>query len=257
MAVELNVPSSIFSPKSKIAKLPSQIRPEQIRCWEHRRFSNEYYGTSYSPRSTRQRGMSLLLKLHKENKLGKLVLDVGSSTNPLSFAFATNRGHVILCVDIALGNNKEYIDWRGAIYSPMIIVKGDVQDIDRVLQKQIVKELFKDNNIQSPKFDSVICSDILNYVNYQKVLIDVLRHMKQDSCLIIVNMAGIVAEERLASEYGVKSNAELLSFLKWMRLNIEDYDPAMLDYTDDVDTPQRDIIICTATKRSINQANKF
>jgi hypothetical protein len=237
----------------RVQATASRILPAQVRSWEHRNWSNDALGTSFGPRATRKKIMNYLLQLHESGDLGRLILDLGASRKTVSFAFSSQKGHVVIGVDAGIG--KKPLDYTTCIYSPTLIVPGDVQDIPAALQhEQVAVLLAKCGITQPPLFDAIILSDILNYVDFRLVLDSAVGYAKPGALLVINNMAGVVAEIGLASPRGVKSNQELVQYLRRIGLEIVEYQKSLWDCTDNVDTSERDLILC---RKPLHPANVF
>ena len=74
-------------------------------------------------------------------------------------------------------------------------MRGDVEQLGEVLKESSVHSFIgKFNDTVLIAFDFVIVSDILNYVDYKKVIRDIWRYMVPGGRIFISNMAGVGVE---------------------------------------------------------------
>src|SRR5258707_14276967 len=64
----------------------------------------EYWGESYSPELKQQLLKPVLGKLESEEKIGNLIVDVGSGASPITRLLKTKPERKRVCVDIAADN---------------------------------------------------------------------------------------------------------------------------------------------------------
>ena len=82
------------------------------------------------------------------------------------------------------------------------------------MQRRDVREfLARSSEYKKQVFDTILLSDILNYINYGNVITLALRYLKKNGRIIISNMAGAGISAHF-HEDGVKSNRMLRYFLK-------------------------------------------
>jgi hypothetical protein len=64
----------------------------------------EYWGESYSPQLKQRLLKPVFDKLEAEEKIGNLIIDVGSGASPVTQLFKTKPARKRICVDIAADN---------------------------------------------------------------------------------------------------------------------------------------------------------
>ena len=176
-----------------------------------------HWGRTYDPESKGRWLKPLFEQLEKEGKLGTVIVDVGSGTwsilDNLPFTPQKKKVHI----DIAAENDD---DSR---------VQFDVEKINQTDSIAFKRALLQTSEFlgidprkeQSTEHaDTIVFSEILNYVDYQEVLGGFNKYLKTGGRIIILNMPGRGVKD-LFSEDGVKDNFELFSFLEKSGFNIE------------------------------------
>jgi len=197
------------------------IDKEKKEHWEEiaRRIDREEEAPGYLPGQFKRKMVVFLRELDNAGMVGQLVLDLGSAAFPVIRGFYHDKGkHAFVGIDISLREPSDDVP----VYAPVRLVKGDVQNLDEVLHQESVAEFLANlygSNLVS--FDAIVCSDILNYVDYQRVIQDALRYLKPGGRLVIFNMAGVVAAQDLESQLGVQKNSDLIKFISKLGVEVE------------------------------------
>ena len=223
------------------SKRTSTITPELQHAWEQgaETIDRQTDGGGYGPLPVKHRVRKLLQELERQGKIGRLILDVGSGPVPVSSTLFYSGKHVVIGVDIAL--RKPVYRWP--LPSPILLVKGDVQHLDQALRQPEVEDFMaKAHGEEAAAFDFVVLSDILNYVDYRQVLRDVVKLMHSGARLVLVNMAG-AGETRRFSDKGIKSNADLVDYVKELGLEIEINKSPALNFEDKWASMHRQILV--------------
>ncbi len=167
---------------------------------------------SYDRDSKREFLTPIFKKLETEGKIGKVVIDVGSGAWSVADFLPRSSDRKNIAVDIAGRNEKAFGAQK---------LNFDVEKIDQLdglsYQKALVRSaefLGIDPRVEqnTEQADTIIFSEILNYVDYQKVIEGFAKFLKPGGRLIIVNMPDRGLKS-LFSEDGLKDNNDLYQFL--------------------------------------------
>lgn len=163
----------------------------------------------------------VLRKLEREGKIGDVVMDIGSGNSPVAAWLRTDPK--IITVDVG-GKFKpiERVlhleeDAEKASDESSFRLKSAIVKISEFLEVDLKVEMSKE------KIDTMIFSQILNYVDFRRTLGAFSNYLKQGGRMIIINKPGRGEVEfpGYFSEKGVKNNTELFDFLKGKGFEIE------------------------------------
>lgn len=166
-----------------------------------------------------------MARLNAEGKLGSVILDLGSGTShrarysvPLNPDYYPISGKKIIRADI-LAPSKFNV-FSGPAGETIATLRHDIQ---KPPTKPILARLSKFLGINpancSAPIDTVLMSDILNYIDYKKTILNVSRYLKKGGRLIINHSdVGIVD---LFHDKRPKTNQELADFLESNGFKIE------------------------------------
>lgn len=200
-------------------RVPRDRRPDSERkaeLWEL------HWGATYNQNLKEQYVKPLFAKWEREGKIGAIVADIGGGAFPVSDYIPGS--HKIITVDIA-GYERESEDKRRIRY-----------DIEKVsdessfsTRKALVKladflDIDPRNEASSEQIDTMIFSDVLNYVDYETVLAKCAEYLKTDGRFIIINKPGRGFVLSF-SDKGVKTNERLINILKGQHFEIEQIEP--------------------------------
>ncbi|MFH2145425.1 MAG: hypothetical protein ABII75_05285, partial [Candidatus Omnitrophota bacterium] len=214
------------------------------KFWEEIDFDKVLFEEPYGPVAVKKKTNDLLGKLGRAGKIGRLVLDVGASSIPITGVFAFLDSHAVIGIDSAY--QVPFKNLEPHIGTPFLLVKSYAHKLDEVLETQAVRDFLKDTSgLGQAPVDAVVFSDILNYVDYRQVIGKALKKLRVGGRMIIVNMAGAGFPDKY-SEKGVKTNSELRNFLKEQDLVFEEEycEYAGRDHVFITETKRRDYIVC-------------
>jgi|SRR3989344_2844589 len=194
---------------------------ERMRAWK------PHWGSDYNNERKGVVFRDLFARI--ENDLGKVIVDIGSGKDHVTQYLS--RPHTVITVDIAgdesVEQNRAHINY-------------DVDRINRVDEFGTKKFLVKIAQAigagpRSPspaQVDTFIFSEILNYVDYEVVLMECKKYLKPGGRIVIHNMPNR-GEKELFSEKGVLNNLELRAYLSDdLGLIVEKFDPEIFDEPD-------------------------
>ena len=158
----------------------------------------------------------LLGELQDEGKIGELVVDVGSAYLPISQHIPGK--HTLITIDYA---GRATTASMPILHADTVHIPYDAQNVARQGSFDNKKALVKvakllgtdpRNTRNAECADTMLFSEILNYVDFRSTLLGFSRYLKPGGRFIIFNMPGRGYGERFA-EKGVKNNTELRDFL--------------------------------------------
>jgi len=211
----------------------------------------QHWGREYDKGPKREFLLPILSNLESRGKIGEVVVDVGSGLSSVANNLTGN--HKLITLDIAgkesedekrkhmRVNVENILDKSKLSYKKALIKAANFLDIN--LRQETNKE----------QTDSIIFSEILNYVDYQEILRAFAKYLKSEGRFIIVNMPGRGIEE-LFSEKGLKSNEELYKFLEQEGFEIEEkHFPWKLRKSPEED---QELLVLIARKKSKDETSK-
>lgn len=180
----------------------------------------EFWGETYAPELKRSLLKPLFDELEKAGKIGNLIIDIGSGARPVTRLLETRPGRKRVCVDIAADNRESVDELR---------LRLDAEEIGEIARLSSQKTLLrvcaflgidprKDAEIQ--RADTIVISDLLNYVDFRNVLAGFASYLKPNGRMIIVNLP-YRGNYSLFSELGLKDNRQLYLFLEQHDFEIE------------------------------------
>ncbi|OGG44387.1 hypothetical protein A2841_01775 [Candidatus Kaiserbacteria bacterium RIFCSPHIGHO2_01_FULL_48_10] len=182
-------------------------REAQRMFWTRGRNAADYHW-----QQTKVNGVQKYLKgFDRASMIGDVVVDVGGGQRPVSF-FLRKPGRKILSIDFVkpkIGN--------GDIKH----LKGDIREISNLKSFARRKALLKtaewlgvDSRSASPQqIDTLIFSDVLNYVPYEATIRAFAPHLKENGTLIVLNQPGRGfggLEDFLFDDLGVKHTPKMI-----------------------------------------------
>jgi SAM-dependent methyltransferase len=147
----------------------------------------------------------LLQREERKDKARQVLIDVGSGSKPI-YKNLNKKDVKSISIDIVKGvaNLKRHI-----IYN--LNSKNNSKDEIVFLKK--LRKLANVSKKLKNFADVIIFSEILNYVDYKKVLVKFIKFLKKDGVAIILNQPGRGLEQLFHTK-GVKKNIKLINFLK-------------------------------------------
>lgn len=200
------------------------------------------WGRGYLPHFKSNFHEPILASLAEEGKLGPVILEAGSGAHPVSGTLAHRlidfpTPYRVVAVDIAAREGERvFYREKGSRHVDAIGGRQFVPPSrEIVLEQCFIREdlhaLLRDEPVCLPsverarrflelppdcapeQVDSVVCSDILNYIDYQVVIPRLLRYLKKGGRLVIFNnpRGGSIAR---FWKNGIQSNSELLTWIR-------------------------------------------
>lgn len=186
---------------------------------------SEHWGNDYDrPFKMRFAFGPLFKRLEGEGKLGQVIVDIGSGAWAVSEKLAPR--HTVITID--LGNYDETqaraIGAWNRQYVPFDI--EDVEDSGKFSTRRALLKIASFLDVDprregsQEQVDTMIFSEVLNYVDYQQVLRAMARYLKKGGRFIIYNLPTRGIKDLFSSK-GLKSNIELLQFLESEGFEVE------------------------------------
>jgi len=185
-----------------------------------------HYGLAYDLSTKRGHLVPLLRKLDSLGKLGKVIVDVGSGSTMVSDgagrkipAIYTPRGKKLIRVDLATPHESRRV-------GDVLELQADIEHttVDSTKQRKklvgLARFLGLDPRSKAEVVDSIVMSDILNYVDFRRTIQGLSKYLKNNGRIVILNKPER-GHKKSFSEHGVKRNGELTNFLRRNGFEIE------------------------------------
>ena len=183
-------------------------------CWDIN------WGESYSPDLKKRLLGPIFERLEGENEVGDLVVDIGSGAQPVSKFLPARPGRKFILLDVAAKNrvagDSLYLraDVEGALRPESFSHRQAVMRICRFLGND--PRAIADAEMAT----TLIFSDILNYVDFRRVIGGSAKFLKPGGRIIITNLPTRGIREEFSLN-GLKANEDLELFLREERFEIE------------------------------------
>lgn len=177
---------------------------------------DNHWGTEYR-RDLREMDLQpLLIELETKQLLGNVVVDVGSGKFPVTAYL--RHPHKVIQIDIA---GEDGIDGDTLHLRKDIQLLAESSDFgtQRALLRMARFLEINPRRDSSEQADSIIFSQVLNYVDYQQVLVSAQKYLKPGGLIIIVNQPGL-GYTHLFSPKGIKANSDLTGYLDELGLTV-------------------------------------
>ena len=180
----------------------------------------EYWGESYSPQLKQRLLKPVFDKLEAEEKIGNLIVDVGSGESPVTQLLKTKPTRKRICVDIAADNVGSLGDLRIRLDAEKVGQFGTLSFRKALLRVCAFLETNPRTEAKTERADTIVFSDTLNYVDFRKVLNGFAKYLKPDGRIIVFNFP-YRGSQLLFSHKGLKDNRDLNAFLEEHHFEIE------------------------------------
>ena len=180
----------------------------------------EYWGESYSPQLKQRLLKPVFDKLEAEEKIGNLIMDVGSGASPVTQLLKTKPARKRICVDIAADNVGSLDDLRIRLDAEKVGQFGTLSFRKALLRVCAFLEINPRTEAKTERADTIVFSDTLNYVDFRKVLNGFAKYLKPDGRIIVFNFP-YRGSHLLFSHKGLKDNRHLYAFLEEHHFEIE------------------------------------
>ena len=159
-------------------------------------------------------------KLETEEKIGNLIIDVGSGALPVTRLLKTKPGRKRVCVDIAADNGRSVDELRIRLDAEKVGQFGTLSFRKALLRVCVFLGINPKTEEKTRRADTIVVSDTLNYVDFRKVLNGFAKYLKPDGRIIVLNLP-FRGNRSLFSDKGLKDNRELYAFLEEHHFEIE------------------------------------
>jgi len=174
----------------------------------------QYWGETYGPDLKKWLLKPLFDDLEKSDRLGGIIIDAGSGAHPVTQLLAPKPARRRILIDIAADES----------CSPDALrLRLDVEKVTQPHSLTLRRAIIRARRFlpaSAAAADTIIFSDLLNYVDFRAVLAGASRFLKPGGRFIIVNLP-IRGNQSLFSERGLKDNHHLYAFLDHHHFQIE------------------------------------
>ena len=200
------------------------FRPQQPEArgtlWDNTPWQ-EFWGEQYGLELKRWLLKPVFEKLDAEGKVGDVIVDIGSGAQPVTQFIQKRAGRKRICVDVA-GDNR----CAGDAQTVRLNVEKVGEPGSLSLRKALLRAcryLEASPAAGAPGADLMVCADLLNYVDFRKVLGGFSRYLKPGGRIVVVNLP-MRGNQSLFSEEGLKDNRLVGQFLEEQGFEIEQKD---------------------------------
>ncbi len=193
---------------------------------DRRAFWRREWGCGYAPDFKYAQLSPLLESIERAGGLGKKILDAGSGSlssmnNPSALlpAFYPTEGKRVVRADLGMP-----YPWR--IIGGILEIRADLEDLslesvrNRKNLIRICRHIGADPRLDIPTFDTLLLSDILNYVDYRRLVPELLRFLAPGGRLVICNWPDMGLPDAFSPKRP-KGNRELSLFVASLGLLTE------------------------------------
>jgi hypothetical protein len=200
----------------------------RVREREERRWAQALPWNPWQPFWGEAYGLELkqwLLKpvfdeLENAGKAGDLIVDIGSGARPVTRFLKAKPGRKRICVDMAADNRGSGEEQKIRLDVEKVGDLGALSFRKAMLRVCRFLEIAPGGEGNARGADMMVFSDLLNYVDFRKVLGGFGHYLQPGGRMVIVNLP-IRGNRSLFSEKGLKDNRELYAFLEEQRFEIE------------------------------------
>ena len=180
----------------------------------------QYWGESYGPHLKQQLLSPVFDRLETEDKIGDLIVDVGSGAAPVTQLLETRPTRKRICVDLAADNVASLDAFRIRLDAEKVGQFGALSFRKAIFRVCAFLEINPRTDGNTEYADTIVFSDLLNYVDFEKVLSGFANFLKPAGRIIVVN-SPIRGNRSLFSAKGLRDNRQLYEFLEGHHFKIE------------------------------------
>jgi len=208
---------------------------------------NQHWGDTYGPELKKRLLGPLFDRLETDDQIGNLIIDVGSGAAPVTRLLKTKPERKRICVDVAADNGLSADELMVRLDAGRVGDFGALSFRKALLRASRFLGMDPRTKAGREYADTVVFSDILNYVDFWKVLHGFAQYLKPGGRMVIVNLP-IRGNRPLFSVKGLKDNRHLYAFLFEHHFEIEykSFPKRPRDATDE----SEELIVLVARKRS-------
>lgn len=179
-----------------------------------------YWGDSYGLGLKESVLKPVFEMLELEGKLGELVVDAGSGAQPATRYLPARPGRKRICVDIAADNKASAGVQNIRLDAEKAGESGALSFRKALLRVCKFLEISPGTETNPRRADTIVFSDLLNYVDFRKVLGRFTGYLKPGGRIVVMNLP-MRGNQALFSENGLKDNRDLYRFLEQNHFEIE------------------------------------
>jgi hypothetical protein len=178
-----------------------------------------FWGGTYGPELKEWMLKPVFETLESEGKIGDIIVDVGSGAQPVTRLLESRPGRKRILVDVA-GENFDSADEQGIRLDAEKVAQPEALSFRKALLRACKFLGTTPAAASPPAADTIVFSDLLNYVDFRKVLRGFSKYLRPDGRIVVVNLP-MRGNESLFSEHGLKDNRHLYGFLEENQFEIE------------------------------------
>jgi hypothetical protein len=179
-----------------------------------------YWGDSYSPDLKRWLLKPLFEDLEKNGKIGNLIVDIGSGAMPVTWLLPRKPARKRILIDIAADNTQSPDEQKIRLNVEKVIHPGTLGFRKALCRACKFLKLDAKAGANTARADTIIFSDILNYVDFREVLRGFSNYVKPGGRIIVTNLP-MRGNQVLFSDKGLKDNHHLCQFFEEHHFEIE------------------------------------
>jgi hypothetical protein len=214
-----SIPNALRGTLGRARAAVGALRPREERPVFHWNPWQPYWGEAYGPELKRWLLAPVFAELDADGKIGDVIVDFGSGAQPVTRLLKAGPRRKRILVDIAAENTRTDDEQK---------LRLDVAKLGDDSALSFRKALARARRFLGltpgesdvPAVDTMVFSEILNYVDFRDVISRAGAYLKPNGRIIVVNfpLRGNLA---LFSERGLKNNYELYAFLEQEAFEIE------------------------------------
>ena len=189
----------------------------------HTDFGNtwqEYWGETYGPDLKRHILEPVFSKLEAEDKIGNLIVDVGSGASPVTRLLKAKPERKRICIDIAADNARSPYELRIRLDAEKVGRPGSLSFQKAILRACAFLGINPKTEAKREHADMILFSDVLNYVDFWSVLHEFANYLKPGGRMMVINLPHR-GNQSLFSDKGLKNNRHLYACLYEHHFEIE------------------------------------
>jgi hypothetical protein len=179
-----------------------------------------YWGAPYGLELKQWLLNPVFAEMENGGKVGDLIVDVGSGARPVTRFFKARPGRKRILVDVAADNSASEDEQKVRLDVEKMGDLGSLSFRKALLRVCRFLEIAPGAERNPPRADTMVFSDLLNYIDFRKVLSGFSNYLKPEGRIVIVNLP-MRGNRSLFSERGLKDNRHLYEFLEEQRFEIE------------------------------------
>src|SRR6516162_9638650 len=143
-----------------------------------------YWGESYGAESKQLLLKPVFTKLETEEKIGDLIVDVGSGASPVTELLKAKPARKRICIDVAADNVGSLNDLRIRLDAEKVGQFGSLSFRKALLRVCAFLGINPKTEAKTERADTLVFSDMLNYMDFRKVLNRFAKYLKPGAGLL-------------------------------------------------------------------------